>query len=80
MPLYKGEKAVGGNIKRLMAEGKPQKQAVAIALSVKRGGDKKKSVTVPKAAKKGSPDFQQNPRSFFKGTPKRPAKPRGKKV
>ena len=38
MPLDKsGSKAsVGKNIKREMAEGKPQKQAIAIALSVAR--------------------------------------------
>ena len=36
MPLMKGRsnKAVGQNIKTEMAAGKPQKQAVAIALSV----------------------------------------------
>lgn len=33
MPLKKGKKAVGSNIKQLVKEGKPQKQAVAIALS-----------------------------------------------
>ncbi len=34
MPILKGksDKAVGENIKRQMAEGKPQKQAIAIAL------------------------------------------------
>ena len=38
MPLYKSasKKAVGTNIKTEMAAGKPQKQAVAIALSVQR--------------------------------------------
>jgi hypothetical protein len=34
----------------------------------------------PKAEKKGSPDFQRNPRSAFKNKPKPIAKPRGKKV
>lgn len=38
MPLVKGKskKAVSKNIKTEMAAGKPQKQAVAIALSKKR--------------------------------------------
>lgn len=36
MPLYKGKspKTVERNIKTLLGEGKPRKQAVAIALSV----------------------------------------------
>jgi len=45
MPLIKSKskKAVGENIKREIAAGKPQKQAVAIALDVQRkaGGKKK---------------------------------------
>ena len=36
MPLKKGKKNVPSNIKKLMKEGKPQKQAVAIALEVSR--------------------------------------------
>lgn len=44
MPLVKGKskKAVSKNIRAEMAAGKPQKQAVAIALSTARGGKKKK--------------------------------------
>lgn len=45
MPLVKSssKKAVSENIKREIAAGKPQKQAVAIALSVqRRSGGKKK--------------------------------------
>ena len=42
MPLKKSasRKAVSSNIKTEMASGKPQKQAVAIALSVKRAAKK----------------------------------------
>lgn len=49
MPLVKSgsKKAVSTNIKREMAAGRPQKQAVAIALSVQRrsrkGGKRAKS-------------------------------------
>lgn len=44
MPLIKSKskKAVSSNIKTEMAEGKPQKQAVAIALNVKPKGKSKK--------------------------------------
>lgn len=44
MPLVKSgsKKAVSENIKREMAAGKPQKQAVAIALDVKRKANQKK--------------------------------------
>lgn len=44
MPLIKSKskKAVGTNIKREMEAGKPQKQAVAIALDVQRRAKKKK--------------------------------------
>lgn len=32
MPLYKGKKNIGRNIKTLTKEGRPRKQAIAIAL------------------------------------------------
>jgi hypothetical protein len=43
MPLKKGKskKAVSANIKTEMAAGKPQKQAVAIALNTQRKSKKK---------------------------------------
>lgn len=34
MPLLKGKKNIGRNIKTEMAHGKPRKQAIAIALSM----------------------------------------------
>jgi hypothetical protein len=45
MPLKKGksQKVVGANIKELMASGRPQKQAVAIALDTARKSGAKKS-------------------------------------
>jgi hypothetical protein len=43
MPLKKGKgkKTISNNIRAEMAAGKPQKQAVAIALSAARGGKKR---------------------------------------
>ena len=38
MPLKKGKRNIGKNIKTEMAHGKPRKQAIAIALNVARGG------------------------------------------
>ncbi len=48
MPLYKGKKNVGRNIKTEMKAGKPRRQAIAIALNVARKGKKR----VKKAKKK----------------------------
>jgi len=42
MPLYKGKKNIGKNIKTEMAHGKPRKQAIAIALNVAGKSKKKK--------------------------------------
>ena len=38
MPLLKGKKNIGRNIKTEIAAGKPRKQAIAIALDVARRG------------------------------------------
>jgi len=43
MPLYKGKKNIGKNIKTEMAHGKSRKQAIAIALSVAGKSKKKKT-------------------------------------
>jgi hypothetical protein len=42
MPLFKGKKNIGRNIKTELAHGKPRNQAIAIALNV--AGKKKKKV------------------------------------
>lgn len=61
MPLVKSKskKAVGENIKREMAAGKPQKQAVAIALDVQRRAGKSHHLT-KRAAKKARLNAKSN--------------------
>lgn len=44
MPLKKGKKNIGKNIKMEMAHGKPQKQAIAIAMSVAKMKKKHKKM------------------------------------
>lgn len=55
MPLKKGysKKAVSSNIKTEMAAGKPQKQAVAIAMNTAREAAKKAGKPSKTPAKKG---------------------------
>lgn len=48
MPLIKGKAGIGPNIKELESTGRPQKQAVAIALSVAR----KSGAKIPPPKKK----------------------------
>jgi hypothetical protein len=54
MPLSKGKKSIGKNIKTLKSEGKPQAQAVAIAMrtakGMKMGGEVKRTKTRGKGA------------------------------
>jgi hypothetical protein len=54
MPLIKSssKKAVGKNIKKEMEAGRPQKQAVAIALSEQRAVAKKQGRKMPTKGKK----------------------------
>lgn len=68
MPLLKGKKNVGRNIKTEMAAGKPQKQAVAIALNVageskmkklKEGSKADKAMDKKKGIKEGSKKDQK---------------------
>jgi len=56
VPLQKGSsrKAVSANIKTEMAAGKPQKQAVAIALSTARGGKSRSSKGAMTSKKKAA--------------------------
>ncbi len=56
MPLKKGKgrKTVSANIRELKKSGKPQDQAVAIALDTARGGKKRKK----RAKRKRGPVFE----------------------
>ncbi len=52
MPLYPGKENIGKNIKTEMAHGKPQRQAIAIALSKARQSGDKQPAKRPRDRKK----------------------------
>lgn len=52
MPLLKGRKNIGRNIRELKATGRPQRQAIAIALDVARRGGAKISKRKKKKRKR----------------------------
>ena len=54
MPLYKGKKNVGMNIKTEIAHGKPKKQAIAIAHNIARKGGAKIPKKKARAAEGGA--------------------------
>ena len=54
MPLYKGKKNIGMNIKTEIAHGKPKKQAIAIAHNIARKGGAKIPKKKARAAEGGA--------------------------
>jgi len=79
MPLLKGKKNIGKNIKTEMAHGKPQKQAVAIALDVARRSGanipKKKAKKNIKKAQKKWQDMSPREHSLAQPEGRKRAKP-----
>lgn len=74
MPLKPGKKAIGSNIKKEIASGKPKKQAIAIALDVAR----RSGVKMPKPRTGTAPGSKADRPKEAKTPKGRMTKPRAK--